>query len=916
MGKERQTSLFFGGMGKEKSSERDRQRERRSSKAGQHSSEAVVRSGWLDKKGGMRTNWKQRWFELEPTVLRYSESPGASEKGRIEIAHVNMARLSQRPKAPRSNTEMEVLTDDRTYWMSSDSAKNTLAWIDAINAAREGGAPALDDPLSDLTSTPAELPRSTMGRTRSDTSADGVVMGVVGSPAAARAAENAQPSAHWAATLEEGDEEQEESAGSIETEPQSHREETERKDEKEMAEATPPASRRADSSGPVPGATKTASSDPAPRSGSILKSGARAGQHPPRKRVLTLPPEPEPEPEPEPKPVLLKPSAVTGSRFPQRNAQPQPKQWHSKPAQVPPPNNRLGKSLDSRRRPRSSSAIKMEELTFSISPMGQALLRARQLREVMAADIIQTYWRGYWQRERFRRVTGLVLNAHRDAQAKAKVKPRSISPRVASPRAVAAISGNDARSGWLRAKQRLRERRSAEEFVELFKFVKQMKVGSMAASLRPSEQTRNYHYTDVRPVQFVAKGSFGRVYLAEPTTTQDEGALPDGEVEGTSWETGIDEETGLNYFYNSATGESVWEMPEEVAAAIAAKKKTDAGGPEVFAMKCMSKDQMHEEGLVEAVMEERKILEMINRVPFIVKFYGAFQSPTTLFLLGQYFAGGDFLGVIQNQRGRPMPRDSVAFYCAEVLSGLHGLHALGIVYRDLKPENILVSAQGHLALTDFGTATLSESMNDVAGTLSYMAPEVLQAASKSSCSDGPGYGRPVDMWSLGVMMYEMLVGRLPFTTPNNDARTKYRIMTTAPAMNHISLSGPSGADAGELVGMLLERDTEERADVGTAQAHPFFTLPDPDGSGRRQPIDWQRVIDLGYEPPWVPPRKNRQRSVSPAEDAAAKKERERAELRALVEKYPEDLHIFDPEARVRSISWHIDSEVTHLSHVE
>jgi serine/threonine protein kinase len=462
----------------------------------------------------------------------------------------------------------------------------------------------------------------------------------------------------------------------------------------------------------------------------------------------------------------------------------------------------------------------------------------------------------------------------------------------------------------------LRERRSAEEFVELFKFVKQMKVGSMAASLRPSEQTRNYHYTDVRPVQFVAKGSFGRVYLAEPTTTQDEGALPDGEVEGTSWETGIDEETGLNYFYNSATGESVWEMPEEVAAAIAAKKKAEAGGPEVFAMKCMSKDQMHEEGLVEAVMEERKILEMINRVPFIVKFYGAFQSPTTLFLLGQYFAGGDFLGVIQNQRGRPMPRDSVAFYCAEVLSGLHGLHALGIVYRDLKPENILVSAQGHLALTDFGTANLSESMNDVAGTLSYMAPEVLQAASKSGCSDGPGYGRPVDMWSLGVMMYEMLVGRLPFTTPNNDARTKYRIMTTAPAMNHISLSGPSGADAGELVGMLLERDTEERADVGTAQAHPFFTLPDPDGSGRRQPIDWQRVIDLGYEPPWVPPRKNRQRSVSPAEDAAAKKERERAELRALVEKYPEDLHIFDPEARVRSISWHIDSEVTHLSHVE
>ena len=190
-----------------------------------------------------------------------------------------------------------------------------------------------------------------------------------------------------------------------------------------------------------------------------------------------------------------------------------------------------------------------------------------------------------------------------------------------------------------------------------------------------------------------------------------------------------------------------------------------------------------------------------------------------------------------------------------------------------------------------------------------MAPEVLQVDPEHSVSDGPGYGRPVDMWSLGVMMYEMLVGRLPFTTPNNDARTKYRILSSTPNLSHASLSG---TDAGELVTMLLDRDVEQRADVGIAQAHSFFKLPDSDGTGARQPVDWQRVLDLGYEPPWVPPRKKRQHSIPPGEDAVAKEERERAQLQALVAQYPEDLQIFDPEGRVRSVSWHIGSELSSV----
>ena len=116
---------------------------------------------------------------------------------------------------------------------------------------------------------------------------------------------------------------------------------------------------------------------------------------------------------------------------------------------------------------------------------------------------------------------------------------------------------------------------------------------------------------------------------------------------------------------------------------------------------------------------------MINRLPFIVKFYGAFQSPTHLFLVSDFFAGGELLPYIKKHRSG-MPEASAVFYCAEILGALEGLHLLGIVYRDLKPENILMGADGHLALTDFGTATVSDSVTDVAGTLSYMPPEMVR----------------------------------------------------------------------------------------------------------------------------------------------------------------------------------------------
>lgn len=96
------------------------------------------------------------------------------------------------------------------------------------------------------------------------------------------------------------------------------------------------------------------------------------------------------------------------------------------------------------------------------------------------------------------------------------------------------------------------------------------------------------------------------------------------------------------------------------------------------------------------------------------------------------------------------------FYAAELVLALEHLHENHIIHRDLKPENILVSADGHIVLTDFGLAKEQVVDHDSGattwcGTIEYMAPEMLQ---------GKNYGKSADFWSLGILIYDMLNGRV------------------------------------------------------------------------------------------------------------------------------------------------------------
>ncbi|KAK0897153.1 hypothetical protein LTR02_010859 [Friedmanniomyces endolithicus] len=203
--------------------------------------------------------------------------------------------------------------------------------------------------------------------------------------------------------------------------------------------------------------------------------------------------------------------------------------------------------------------------------------------------------------------------------------------------------------------------------------------------------------------------------------------------------------------------------------------------------------------LIEQTRTERTILESVNRHPFVVKLYYAFQDHEKLYLILEYAQGGELFHHLAMER--MFSEEVAAFYMAEMVLALEHLHHnVRVIYRDLKPENCLLDAEGHLLLTDFGLSKVAledERANSILGTIEYMAPEVIQ---------GQGY----DFAKL----------QLPYFL---------------------------GPDAKDLLTRLLRKDPGKRLggtntkDLKTLKAHRFF---------RR--IDWKKLERREVEPPIQP----------------------------------------------------------------
>jgi serine/threonine protein kinase len=257
----------------------------------------------------------------------------------------------------------------------------------------------------------------------------------------------------------------------------------------------------------------------------------------------------------------------------------------------------------------------------------------------------------------------------------------------------------------------------------------------------------------------------------------------------------------------------------------------------VYAMKILDKKILKMKKQQNHTKTERDLMVKINS-PFIVNIKSAFQDDTNLYLVSEFMQGGDMFFHMHDGQIVIFSHDKTRFYILELVLALESLHKNNMVYRDLKPENILLDSKGHVKLTDFGLSKILEDEDDKAftlcGTPQYLAPEVLLKK---------GYDKMVDWWSLGCVLYEMLMGRLPFAIKRGMINLKIY-------EKKIDFPRKISNEARDLIEKFLVVNPTERLGYGPngtddIKNHPFFNG-----------VDWDLAIQKKYKPPFIPKLKN------------------------------------------------------------
>ncbi|GAA5855487.1 hypothetical protein JCM8547_007856 [Rhodosporidiobolus lusitaniae] len=254
------------------------------------------------------------------------------------------------------------------------------------------------------------------------------------------------------------------------------------------------------------------------------------------------------------------------------------------------------------------------------------------------------------------------------------------------------------------------------------------------------------------------------------------------------------------------------------------------------------------------------------RIPRLV---ASFLSPASFHIILEHVPGGDLWSILEkkNEGVEPgkelgLPEDWVKPWLAELVDAVEWLHGEGWVHRDIKPQNMLLQADGHLLLTDFGSAApLTPGTTNVTrkharalvGTPDYIAPEVLRHAEKVfeenedddefeerggeiDPDERAAYGAEIDVWACGVVMYELLLGKAPFFA-DEISETYERIINWR---DHLDLSSPTlSKTAKEAVQHLLV-SPEDRPTFVAIKQLPFFST-----------VDWKRLRQAPA--PYLPP---------------------------------------------------------------
>jgi serine/threonine kinase 38 len=266
---------------------------------------------------------------------------------------------------------------------------------------------------------------------------------------------------------------------------------------------------------------------------------------------------------------------------------------------------------------------------------------------------------------------------------------------------------------------------------------------------------------------------------------------------------------------------------------------------EVFALKKLRKDFLLQKNQSFHAKSEKTILALAQN-EWVVDLISSFQDDHFLYFVMEFVPGGDLMNLLIKKQ--IFTEDEARFYLAECVLAVESVHKLNYIHRDLKPDNILIDKAGHLKLADFGLCKRSEinflkadknlkdsgiphhrkNLHSTVGTVDYIAPEVYLRQ---------GYDEGIDFWSLGVILFEMVVGYTPFYAENaQDTSEKIKDWESyffIPDEHRFDLATV------DLIKKLICSKEDRLKDIEVIKSHPFF-----------QGIDWENLRTTS--PPWVP----------------------------------------------------------------
>jgi len=256
-------------------------------------------------------------------------------------------------------------------------------------------------------------------------------------------------------------------------------------------------------------------------------------------------------------------------------------------------------------------------------------------------------------------------------------------------------------------------------------------------------------------------------------------------------------------------------------------QKRGTSSTDLVAIKVLNKTRTICSGQLRHTLTERAVMRECGGNPFLLSLQEAFQTEHDLCLVSEFCCGGELYFHLE-QQGKF--NETVArFVAAEITDAIAYLHEKGVAYRDLKSENILLDIKGHVKIADFGLARLAtqeySGATTLCGSLSYLAPEIITCYTGNARGvKQSSYGQAVDWWSLGVLLYSMVVGNVPFQV---DSVEEYRKTITCCRSIPFPISGVSPICQSLIKGLMTKEPgarlgCKDAGGVLQLRSHSFF----------------------------------------------------------------------------------------------